>query len=130
MDSLDPSYAEVAECIRKMLFSEVVSDNDSIDDGTESDEDYVKPREGDSEVAEDATSDDDCCNEVHTAESSTHIRLTGKNIVTKLPRVIGQARNTTTPLEAWNCLITDEILDNIVHHTNQYILIIQPNFSR
>ena len=48
----------------------------------------------------------------------------------KLPGVIGQARNTTTPLEAWNCLITDEISDNIVHHTNQYILIIQPNFIR
>jgi hypothetical protein len=33
------------------------------------------------------------------------------------------------PLEAQNCLITAEILDNIAHHTNQYILIIQPNFS-
>jgi hypothetical protein len=33
------------------------------------------------------------------------------------------------PLEAWNCLITDEILDNTVDHTYQYILIIQPNFS-
>jgi hypothetical protein len=34
------------------------------------------------------------------------------------------------PLEAWICLITDKILDNIVQHKNQYILIIQPNFSR
>jgi hypothetical protein len=50
--------------------------------------------------------------------------------VTKLPGVIGQARNTSTPLEAWNCLITGEISDNIVHHTNQYILILQSNFSR
>ena len=50
--------------------------------------------------------------------------------MTKLPEIIGQARNTTMPLEAWNCLITGEILDNILHHTNQYILIIQPNFSR
>jgi hypothetical protein len=49
--------------------------------------------------------------------------------VAKLPGVIGQARNTTMPLEEWNCLITDEISDNIFHHTNQYILILQPNFS-
>ena len=50
--------------------------------------------------------------------------------MTKLPGVIGQARNATTPLEAWNCLITGEILDNTVHHTNQCIPIIQSNFSR
>ena len=35
-----------------------------------------------------------------------------------------------TPLEAWSCLITDDILDNIVHHTNQYIFVTQPNFGR
>jgi hypothetical protein len=33
------------------------------------------------------------------------------------------------PFETWNCLITEEVVDNIVQHTNQYILIIQPNFS-
>jgi hypothetical protein len=32
--------------------------------------------------------------------------------------------------EAWNCVVTDEISNNIIHHTNQYILIIQPNLSR
>ena len=37
--------------------------------------------------------------------------------------------NATTPLEAKKCLITDEILDNIFHCTNQCILITQPNFS-
>ena len=123
----------------------MLSDNGSIDDRMESDEDYVEPREGDSESAEDATSDDDCCNEMYAADncyirkdkmkwgkvkSSTRIRRRRKNIVTKLPGVIGQARNATTPLEAWNCLITGEISDNIVHHTNQCIPIIQPNFSR
>jgi hypothetical protein len=58
---LDPSNAEDAERIRAMILSDYVSDYDSIDDRTESDEDYVEPREGDSESAEDATSDDDCC---------------------------------------------------------------------
>ena len=69
MDCLDPSNAEYVEHIGKMILSEDVSDNDSIDDGTESDEYYVEPREGDLENAEDATSDDDCCNEVYAAES-------------------------------------------------------------
>lgn len=36
--------------------------------------------------------------------------------------------NATTPFQAWNCLITDEMLGNIVHRTSQYILVIHPNF--
>jgi len=31
------------------------------------------------------------------------------------------------PLEKCNCLITDDFFDNIVQHTNQYILEIQRN---
>jgi hypothetical protein len=42
--------------------------------------------------------------------------------------VIGQAGNATTLFEAWNCFITDEILDGIFQHPNQYILIIKLNF--
>jgi hypothetical protein len=43
--------------------------------------------------------------------------------------VMRQTRKATTPFEAWNYLITDEILDNIFLHTKRHILI-QPNFSR
>jgi hypothetical protein len=50
-----------------ILSVDVLSDNSGIDDGTEFDEDYVEPTEGDLESAEDATSDDDCCNEVYNA---------------------------------------------------------------
>jgi len=60
----------------------------------------------------------------------THIRCRWQNILTKLFGVIGRARKATTPFEAWNYLITDGIFYNIAQHTNQYILIIQPNFSR
>jgi hypothetical protein len=52
-----------------VLLSEDVSDNGSIDDGMESDDDYVEPREGDSVSAEDATSDDDCRNEMYAADN-------------------------------------------------------------
>jgi hypothetical protein len=41
---LDPSNAEDADRICAMI----LTDDDSIDDGTESNEDYVEPREGDS----------------------------------------------------------------------------------
>jgi hypothetical protein len=64
MDCLDPSNAEDAKRICAMILSDDVSDGDSIDDGMESDEDCVEPREGDVESVEDTTSDDDCCNEV------------------------------------------------------------------
>ena len=50
-------------------------------------------------------------------KSSTHI-------LTKLPGATGQARNATTPFDAWKSLSTNEILHVTVQQTNQYILII------
>jgi hypothetical protein len=73
MDRLDPSKAEDAKRIRKMILSEVESDNGSVDDGTESDEDYVEPREGDSESSEDATSDDVRQKVLHTFDGKGKI---------------------------------------------------------
>lgn len=46
----------------------------------------------------------------------------------KLPWVVSQEKKAAAPLDTWKCLITDEILDNIVQQVNQDILI-QPNFS-
>jgi hypothetical protein len=65
---------------------------------------------------------------VGEVKSSTYIRRKWKIILRKLPGVIGEARNATSPFEVWNCLNTDKILDNTVLHTNPYILI-QSNFS-
>jgi hypothetical protein len=62
-------------------------------------------------------------------KSSTHLHCRRQNILTKLLGVIGQTKNATLPFDAWNCLITDEISDKTVQHTNQYIFIIHPNFS-
>ena len=77
-----------------------VSDDDSIDDGTECDGDYVEKRVGDSERAEGATSDDYCCNamDVDATDSCLHwrgkipkhIRSRWQNILTKLPGVTGE----------------------------------------
>jgi hypothetical protein len=68
-DRLHTSDAEIAESIRAMILSDNVSDDGSTDDETESHEGYVEPREGDSENAEDAKSDDDCCNEVDATDN-------------------------------------------------------------
>jgi hypothetical protein len=123
----------------------ILSGDDSTDDGTQSVGRYVEPRAGDSECAEDATSYDDC-NEMDASDSCfagkdktkwgkvkssthTHTRRRWQNILTKLPGVIGQARNATTPFEAWSGLSSNEILDNILLYTNQCILNIQPNFA-
>jgi hypothetical protein len=97
--------------------------SDSIDGGTEFDANYVETR-GDLAFAEDATSDGYSCNKMDSTDSrlqwkgqdevckvkgSTHIRRRWQNILGKLPGFIGQARKTTTPFEAWNCVITNEI---------------------
>ena len=96
-----------------MILSDDVSDDDSIDDGTDCDGDYVERRVDDSESAEFATSDDYCCNaiDVDTTDKCLHWRgksYTGipsrwQNILTKLPGVIGQTKKATASLATWNC---------------------------
>jgi hypothetical protein len=69
MDRLDPSNDEDAERIHSIISSDNVSDDGSIDDETESHEDYVEMREGYSESAEDAKSGDDCYSQVEVTDS-------------------------------------------------------------
>jgi hypothetical protein len=98
-----------------MILSDDVNGDDSIDDGTECDGDNVERREGDWNGEENATPDNYCRSEVDatdtvfigmdktqwgTVKSSTHIRRTWQNILTKLPAVISQARKAMTPFEA------------------------------
>jgi len=59
MDCIYQSNAEYTECIHAVVLSDDVSDDNSIDDGTESDGNYVDPR-GDSESTGGAALDDDC----------------------------------------------------------------------
>lgn len=70
MDYLDPSNARDAECIRAMVISDDVRDDDSINDGTESDDDsYVERREDGAKCTGDAMSDDDCCSDVNATDN-------------------------------------------------------------
>jgi len=38
---------------------------------------------------------------------STQIRRRWKNVLTKVPGIIGEEGKAITPFETWNCLITD-----------------------
>jgi hypothetical protein len=58
VDRLFRSNTDGAKRIRAKILCDYVGDINSIDDGTECDGNYVEPREGDSESAEEATSDD------------------------------------------------------------------------
>jgi hypothetical protein len=91
------------------------------------------PKGGDSESAEDAAWNDYFCNDLDATDIcfvgkdkmnwdkfkiSTDIRRGWQNILTELPGVNGQGKYAATPFEKWNCLITNEILNNIVQHSN------------
>jgi len=69
MDRLSRSRAEDAERICAMILSDEVIDDYSLDEGKESEENYVEPIEGDMKCAEDATSDNYCCTEVDATDS-------------------------------------------------------------
>ena len=74
MDRSYPTNAQDTEGIRAIILSDDVSDDDSIDDGTECDGVYVETRESDLEIDGDATSDDYCCIEtdVDATDSCFH----------------------------------------------------------
>jgi len=72
VDRLYRSNAEGVEHIRAMILCDDVGDISSIDDGTECDGNCVEPREGDSESAEEATSDDYYCNTMEATDSCFH----------------------------------------------------------
>jgi hypothetical protein len=52
------------------------------------------------------------------------------NVLTHLPGVIGNPKSAKTAVDCWNNLFTDEILDNTVRYTNQYIQSIKDRFTR
>jgi len=55
-----------------MILSDDVNDDESTDNRMECNGDYVESREGDSGSAKDATSDDNCCDEMDATDSCFH----------------------------------------------------------
>lgn len=57
------------------------------------------------------------------------VRTRRENIVTHLPGTKGAAKQVNTPLKAWQCFFSDEVLQKIVDYTNIYIDI-KNNYTR
>lgn len=135
------------EDIHNMLFGEG-SDNAEIaeDFGDESDtdeEDMIETRLEDSETEQSDISDEEDLEvsdgyfigknkETKWSKNvpSTRVRAKPHNILKKLPGVIGEARNARTPLACWSNLMTDDILELILHYTNTYIGTVKPSYAR
>jgi hypothetical protein len=60
---------------------------------------------------------------------SKHIRRRQQNLLTKIAWGYWPIMNATPSFQSRKCLITDEMLSNIVHRTSQCVLVIHPNFS-
>lgn len=71
-DRLYRCNAECAKRIRAVILPDDVSVDGSSDEWMESDGGYVQQRGGDSELAEDAISDDYCYNEMDGTDSCFH----------------------------------------------------------
>ncbi|KAK9685576.1 hypothetical protein QE152_g37943 [Popillia japonica] len=82
------------------------SDNVGIDG-----EDNVETRNYNSDTEEDDETQPEDKSDVSSNE--------GYFISKDLPRVIGTARNAKNPVECWNCLFTNDLLQCVVKYTNQ-----------
>lgn len=125
-------------------------DEDIIEDfGDETDtdgEDQLEVREADSETEQEDDSEaeeefesnendqfflgKDKITKWYHNPKSNRVRTPAQNLIKRLPGVIGNARNASTPLECWNCFFTNDIMEPIVAYTNQYITSIAGKFDR
>jgi hypothetical protein len=118
-----------------MILSDDVNGDDSIDDGTECDGDNGERREGDWESA---AGDDHCCSRVDGTGSCVHWTGQdtggyGRKFYTHSTQMAEYSDKSTWgywPSKVKHYvlpsmyLITDANLDNIIHRTNQCIVII------
>ena len=113
--------------------------NDIFGDSSDEDENYVPEQQSDTDNEQ--TEDDDEEQRDPSTSQRNVASILGKNghrwttqaparqgrprrenIVLHLPGPKQEARNVRSPLESWNLLFSEEILDIIVMHTNQEIL--------
>lgn len=131
---------DLAEIYRLLEASEE-GDEEFRDKNFENESDIVEEREEGSETEEEGSSEDeaeieensdfymgkDKVTKWYKIHRQSKVRRRPQNIMTLLPGVIGAAK---TPVEFWNCLCTEDILNDIVKYTNQYIDNIKEAFSR
>lgn len=138
------TYNEEMERLRKLL-EEVSTDEESIEENdafsdcdemfSEHDTSSEEEIESDEEDAVESNSDDcftgkDGKTIWKKTKFRQNFRTLARNIISKLPGNIGEAKDVTSPIESWNLLLDENILNTIVTCTNIYIDTISGNFQR
>lgn len=122
-----------------LLDDEGTSDEESLFGGDDSDQDpdYILEE---SEESDEVSAEEDAGNRPTVARVRNIASVQGKrgyqwstlepqrrgrplqrNLVSHLPGARGPAKDVTTPLESWEILITDNILSEVLHRTNEEI---------
>lgn len=122
--------------------NEDVRAQDFVEESDIASEDNVEEREEGSETEQEGHDEDDSAemNNCYLGKDKVtkwnkiprqrRVRKGSHNIIIHLPGVIGEAKSAKTPIECWNSLFTDDILNDIAKYTNQYIDTIKESFSR
>lgn len=100
------------------------------EEGSESEQEGSSGDEDEIEENRDFYMGKDKVTKWYKTHRQSKVRRRPQNIMTHLPGVIGAAKTAKTPVECWNCLFTEDVLNDIVKYTNQYIDNIKAAFSR
>lgn len=137
----------VDEIMRILQNDEEITDIEDFDEVSDiDDEDAVEFREEDSDTEQEDSDEDEEADEnnpkyyfwgkdkvtkwFHDPKSNIVQRTSNQNLIRRLPGVIGGARQASTPMESWSCFFTNDIMEIIVHYTNQYIEKIREKYGR
>lgn len=139
----DPKDAEIL--LQLMMESDEEEKGIEFDDESDTDVDFVEERNEDSATEQDCSSSEDSfsCEEIDEhyvgkdkitkwkkTKYAQRVKRRPQNIIVRLPGVIGPAKQAKTILECWNCLVSNDILENVVQYTNQYIETIRLQYTR
>ncbi|KAK9707917.1 Bromodomain extra-terminal - transcription regulation [Popillia japonica] len=138
----NPNDAEIL--LQLMMESDEEEKPTEFDDESDSDEeDVVEERNEDSlteqDVSDDSLSSDesddqyigkDKISKWKKTKYTQRVKSRPQIIVVRLSGVVGPAKQAKTIAECWNCLISNDILENIVQYTTQYIETIRSKYSR
>lgn len=137
------SYDEEMQHLRNLL--DTVSSDEEIfneDDEEPDDEEYNSNHDSSTENESDEEFEDADSNENdyflgrdnvtmwNKQKPRSNVRVSAKNIITKLPGNTCVSKGVTSPLEAWNLLISPELIRNLVKCTNIFIESVKERFSR
>lgn len=147
MSVLDPSFPDfVRKTLEELEEGEEGSDANDLDD--ENDPSYNSEHETASEQTHDSSESDKLERNKQRGESSSfygrnrykwsalepqrNVKTPAHNLIIKVPTLKGPASrlgDSCSPLEAWECLFTRDMLEEIVNHTNVKISSYRSKFS-